>query len=174
MIEAEVLQEVFDEVFSALEAVETQNGAILQFLKDRGIASDEDLAPFREKAAKTSSVRGRAARIRANHLLSGAAKAMELAEEKSRRDTDAKKVVSEPAESRSEEHEKDAGQNTAASRGDAAGTADAKKKAEDQSPAGGKRDQAGNNQTVNTQPTNDQAAGNQAAKKDPATSKDAA
>jgi hypothetical protein len=168
MIEAEVLQEVFDEVFSALEAVETQNGAILQFLKDRGIASDEDLAPFREKAAKTSSVRGRAARIRANHLLSGAAKAMELAEEKSRRDTDAKKAVSEPAESRSDS-EKDAGQNAAASRSDAAGTADAKKKAEDQSPAGGKRDQAGNNQTVNNQPANDQPA-----KKDPATSKDAA
>jgi hypothetical protein len=169
MIDTEVLQEVFDEVFSALEAVETQNGAILQFLKDRGIASDEDLAPFREKAAKTSSVRGRAARIRANHLLSGAAKAMELAEEKSRRDTDAKKAASEPAESRSEEHEKHAAQNTAGSSGEAAGSADAKKKAEDQSPAGGKRDQAGNNQTVNSQPTNDQPA-----KKEPATNKDAA
>src|SRR5919204_5889559 len=69
-----VAQIVLEEVFPALEALETQNGAILQFLKERGISSDKDLAPILEQAANASSVRWRAARLRANHLLSTAAK----------------------------------------------------------------------------------------------------
>jgi hypothetical protein len=70
-----VMQEVLDEVFSALESLETQNGAILQFLKKRGVARDEDFAPFLEVAAKASNVRWRATRIRMNQLLSNAFKA---------------------------------------------------------------------------------------------------
>jgi hypothetical protein len=79
-----VAQLVLDEIFPALEALETQNGAILQFLTERGIASDADLTPFLEQAAKASSVRWRAARVRADHLLSTAAKAAEAAQEKPR------------------------------------------------------------------------------------------
>lgn len=74
-------QELLDELFSAMEALETQNGAILQFLKNRGVVRDEDFAPFLEEAAKSSNVRWRATRIRVNHLLSKAPKANELSEE---------------------------------------------------------------------------------------------
>ena len=78
-----LMQEVLDEVFSALEALETQNGAILQFLKKRGVAGDEDFAPFLEVAAKASNVRWRATRIRTNQLLSNASKANRRSQETS-------------------------------------------------------------------------------------------
>lgn len=86
-----IMQEMLDELFSAMEALETQNDAILQCLKNRGTISDEDFAPFLEKSANASNVRWRAARIRMNHLLAGAANASEMAQEKSHPVTEDKK-----------------------------------------------------------------------------------
>jgi hypothetical protein len=63
-------QEVFDELLPALEALDTKCAAILQFLKDKGIASDDELVPYLEQAGNGSSVRWRVARVRINHLLS--------------------------------------------------------------------------------------------------------
>jgi hypothetical protein len=92
-IDAKVMEEALNELFSALEALETQSGAIMQFLKERGIASDNDLAPFVERAANASSVRWRAARVRIDHLLSAATKAAEASEEKERAATKTKDVT---------------------------------------------------------------------------------
>jgi hypothetical protein len=85
-----VMQQVLDELFPALEALETQSGAIAQFLKERGIASDNDLAPFVERAANASSVRWRAARLRIDHLLSGTVKAAEASEKEKKEPEEAK------------------------------------------------------------------------------------
>jgi len=75
MINEDIAQEILGQLFSSLEALEMQSAAVLQFLKDKGIASDQELAVHFEQAGKASSVRWRAARVRIDHLLSSAIKA---------------------------------------------------------------------------------------------------
>jgi hypothetical protein len=77
-----IVQEILHDLFSSLEALETQNTAILEFLKDKGIGTDEELAPHLEQAGKASEVRWRAVRVRADYLFSSAIKAAEQAAEK--------------------------------------------------------------------------------------------
>src|SRR4030088_1834082 len=76
------VQEILHDLFSSLEALETQNTAILQFLKDKGIATDEELARHLEQAGNASSVRWRGVRVRADYLFASAIKAAEQAAEK--------------------------------------------------------------------------------------------
>jgi hypothetical protein len=76
------VQEILHDLFSSLEALETQNTAILQFLKDKGIATDEELASHLEQAGNASSVRWRGVRVRADYLFASAIKAAEQAAEK--------------------------------------------------------------------------------------------
>jgi hypothetical protein len=66
----EPIKEILDELFSLLETFETQSMAITQFLKDQGIATDEKLAPYLDRAGNASSVKWRAARARMQYLLS--------------------------------------------------------------------------------------------------------
>src|ERR1700686_3052795 len=77
-----IVQEILHDLFSSLEALETQNTAILQFLKDKGIATDEELASHLEQAGKASSGRWRGVRVRADYLFASAIKAAEQAAEK--------------------------------------------------------------------------------------------
>lgn len=72
-----IMQEIVHELFSSLEALETQSAAILQFLKDKGLAGEQELAPYLEQAGNASSVRWRAARVRIDYLISSAVKAEE-------------------------------------------------------------------------------------------------
>ena len=76
------VQEILHDLFSSLEALETQNTAILQFLKDKGIATDEELASHLEQAGNASSVRWRGVRVRADYLFASAIKAAEQAAER--------------------------------------------------------------------------------------------
>jgi hypothetical protein len=63
-------KEIFNELFSLLETLEIQNVAILQFLKEEGIATDEKLAPYIDRAGNAASVKWRAHRARMEHLFS--------------------------------------------------------------------------------------------------------
>src|SRR6266403_3715988 len=76
------VQEIFHDLFSSMETLETQSAAVLQFLKDKGIATDEELASHLEQAENASSVRWRGVRVRADYLFASAVKADEQAAER--------------------------------------------------------------------------------------------
>src|SRR3984885_5694503 len=81
-VDETIAQEILHELFSSLEALETQSAALLQLAKDKGWASDQELAPYLEQAGNASNVRWRAARVRIDYLLSSAMKNAELAGKK--------------------------------------------------------------------------------------------
>ena len=68
--QSDTLKEVLSELFAILETQETNSTAVLQLLKDQGIASDEKLSTYLEQAGKASNVKWRAARMRMEYLLS--------------------------------------------------------------------------------------------------------
>ena len=72
-----VVREMLHELFTSLEALETQSSAITQLLKGKGITNEEELAPYLERAGNASNVRWLAARVRMDHLLSSAMKGAE-------------------------------------------------------------------------------------------------
>jgi hypothetical protein len=90
---SEVVDEILEELSSTMERVETQSAAVLEFMRDKGIAKDDELAPYVERAAAASSVRWRATRVRLAHLFAGLEKSERQAkekEEKAKEQTDVK------------------------------------------------------------------------------------
>ncbi len=89
-MEPSVIEHILDELLPSFEELETQSGAILQFLKDKGIATDEGLAPYVEQARSASAVRWRAARLRINRVLTPAFKMAEKTAEEERSESTTK------------------------------------------------------------------------------------
>jgi hypothetical protein len=92
-MDEKIVQEILHDLFASLEALDTQSTAILQFLKDKGIASEEELASHLKQAGDASGVRWLAVRVRIDYLLSSAIKAAE---------PDAKKESPKPTENKQE------------------------------------------------------------------------
>jgi len=90
-----VVREMLHELFTSLEALETQSSAITEFLKDKGTINKEELAPYLERAGNASNVRWLAARVRMDYLLSSAMKGAE---------PEAKKEPPKAAENSQEAH----------------------------------------------------------------------
>ena len=64
----DLAQELLNVLGSSLENLETQHAALLQLLKDNGVVTDDQLAPYLARAGKASNVRWRAAHIRLDRL----------------------------------------------------------------------------------------------------------
>jgi outer membrane biosynthesis protein TonB len=94
-MDEQILQDIFSELFSALEPLEAQSAALLQFINAKGIASEEELKPFLEQAANASNVRWRGVRVRTAALISAALRPAEQEEKKS--DTENKEAKPESA-----------------------------------------------------------------------------
>jgi hypothetical protein len=107
VMDMNVAEQVLDELFPALEAVETQSAAILQFLIDRGLATDEQLAPYLEQAGKASNVRWRAARLRMNGLLSSAFKSPEESSAKKDEQATKQPIAQKPIKQAESDQHKD-------------------------------------------------------------------
>jgi hypothetical protein len=76
------VKEILDDLIPAMEAVEAQSTAVLRFLKENGIASEEQLQPYLQQGADTSNVKWRAVRVRMERLLNSALEAAQNASEK--------------------------------------------------------------------------------------------
>jgi hypothetical protein len=64
-----IVQQIIDGLFPSLETIEAQSAAVLQLIKDKRIASDEDISHYLDEAGKASEVRWRGIRVRINRLL---------------------------------------------------------------------------------------------------------
>ena len=81
----ELAEELVNALGSSLEDLEAKQSAIIQFLKDQGIVTEEQFAAYLQQAGKAASVRWRAARVRLEHLIEGEkAREEKAAEEKKR------------------------------------------------------------------------------------------
>ena len=68
-MDSQSIKEVFKELYSHLERLETQNTAILLFLKEKKRVTDKQLAPYLEQAGNAANVKWRAERVRMEYLL---------------------------------------------------------------------------------------------------------
>jgi hypothetical protein len=85
----DLAQELLNELGLSLQSLETEQAALLQFLKDNGVLTDDQFAPYLAQAGKASSVRWRAAHVRLEHLFSSERQKEEKLRETAKRQTGA-------------------------------------------------------------------------------------
>ena len=105
-MDSAITDEILEELSSVLQRVEAQSSAILEFIKDKGMIKEDELAPYLERANAASSVRWRATRVRLAHLLSGLEKRQQQEtqeqKEKAQQSAGDKTGEPQPAENRTQ------------------------------------------------------------------------
>lgn len=71
-MDSQSIKEILNGLYSHLERLETQNTAILLFLKEKKRVTDKQLAPYLEQAGNAANVKWRAERVRMEYLLAQA------------------------------------------------------------------------------------------------------
>src|SRR5215470_11560294 len=79
-----IANEILEELSSVMQRVEAQSAAILEFVKEKGIATADELAPYLDRANAASSVRWRATRVRLKRLLAGLEKREQQSKDESK------------------------------------------------------------------------------------------
>jgi hypothetical protein len=80
-----IIDEILDDFASTFQASETRSLAIERFLKNKKIASEDELKPFLEEAGNASEIEWRATRLRLHHLFMSAIDAVQEAAQESAR-----------------------------------------------------------------------------------------
>ncbi len=125
-MDANPLVDAFNELLPYFEAMDTRSAAILEYLKDKQHLTDEQFAPYLERAANGTNVKWLAARKRMEYLLASfgkeAAKPEERKTEKTadsnEEKTDAKKDVEKKPEESGLEMKPPATERHAETKGD--------------------------------------------------------
>jgi hypothetical protein len=104
-MDEEIVHQILAELLSSLEPLDTQSAAVVQFLKAKSIATDEELAPYFEQAGNASSVRWRAALVRIGGLISSAMKSSEMKSSEPPRETKATATSDKSSEAAGETSE---------------------------------------------------------------------
>jgi hypothetical protein len=96
-MDSKIADEIIEELASTFQKLETQSAALLEFVREKGIAKDNDLAPYMERAAAASAVRWRATRVRMAHLFASAEKKAEEAADRNKGAAQQKPQPEQPA-----------------------------------------------------------------------------
>jgi hypothetical protein len=112
---ADLAQELLNQLGSSLEKLETQHAALLQFLKDNGTLNDDQFAPYLAQAEKASGVRWLAARIRLESLIRSERQEAEKLKEKEQHQAGAGQAPPIQNQEQEAETKKEAGGTNAAS-----------------------------------------------------------
>jgi hypothetical protein len=73
-MDEKIVQEMLQELFSSLETLDAQGAAVLQLVRNKGLATEEEIDKSLKQAGDASSVRWLGVRVRVEHLLAAAAK----------------------------------------------------------------------------------------------------
>jgi hypothetical protein len=109
---ADLAHELLNELGSSLENLETQQAALLQFLKHEGIVTDDQLAPYLTQAGNASNVRWRAARVRLERLISTAKEKEEKRAEKEQHPAGAAQAPIQNGEKETSKNDEGSGEAT--------------------------------------------------------------
>ena len=128
-MDSQSIKEIFNELYSHLERLETQSTAILQFLKEKKRVTDKQLAPYLEQAGNASNVKWRAERVRMEYLLTQATEESKP-DKKTEKESAAPPEIEQAEQKSPEIKQKTSGQKEQEQAAEASGEQDSAKKQE--------------------------------------------